>query len=309
MSEVVIKVEELKKTFYVGFFRTKIEAVKEVSFEVNRGEIFGFLGPNGAGKTTTIKVLMGLIRPTAGRAFILGKQVPAKEIRNALGFLPENPCFYEHLKARELLYFYAHLHDIPRTKRKKRMEEILAQVGLSDFANLPIRKFSRGMVQRLGIAQALLHDPELIVLDEPLAGLDPIGRKEIRDIILELKSRGKTIFFSSHILSDVEMLCDRVAIINKGRLIKVSSLDKLLKKETRYIDIEIQGEIKKEDLEKFRHLSKKLSFQKGKLGLMIEGEEKIPLVINQALSRGYKIGTIIPCRETLEDLFIREAFS
>ncbi len=228
MAEPVIAVEELRKTFAFGFFRRKVQAVRGISFSVERGEIFGFLGPNGAGKTTTIKMLMGLIFPTGGKLNLLGRPVPDVGAKRRLGFLPESPYFYDYLSGRELLDLAGRLFDLQSVERRRRAEALLARVGLADAAALPLRKYSKGMLQRLGLAQALVNDPELVVLDEPMSGLDPIGRKEIRDLIAQLRSDGKTVFFSTHILSDVEMLCDRCAILVRGQLRDVGPLDRLL---------------------------------------------------------------------------------
>ena len=216
--EAVVDVREVVKDFRVGLGIRKKRVLHGISFSVPKGEIFGFVGPNGAGKTTTLKLLMGLIRPSSGEARILGHDVEETEYRQHVGFLPENPYFYEFLTAREILHFYARLSGVPGADRSKRVEELLVRVGLEDEADARLRTYSKGMLQRVGIAQALVHDPSVIFLDEPMSGLDPIGRKEIRDLILELHADGKTVFMNTHILSDVEMLCDRVAIIVKGRI-------------------------------------------------------------------------------------------
>ena len=212
-DDVVLRVEDLAKTFRIGFLRKRVEAVRGISFTVRRGEIFGFLGPNGAGKTTTLKMLMGLIFPTRGQAHVLGLPVPNRGAKRRLGYLPETPYFYEYLTPEEFLDFAGALSDVPGAERRRRANGLIARVGLEHARGRPLRKFSKGMLQRIGIAQALMGDPELVILDEPMTGLDPIGRKEMRDLILELRSEGKTVFFSTHILPDVEMTCDRVAIV------------------------------------------------------------------------------------------------
>jgi len=224
----VIEVEGLSKTFRPPFRTRKVEAVKSVSFTVERGEVYGFLGPNGAGKTTTIKVLTGLIRPTAGRVSVLGGDPSDIGVRQRLGFLPEQPYFYDYLKPSELLDTFGRLFGMERQARRRRIDELLETVGLSHVRQRRLRKFSKGMLQRVGIAQALLNDPDLIILDEPMSGLDPIGRKEVSDLVASLKSAGKTIFFSSHILADIERLCDRVMIIDKGAMKSSGKLDDLL---------------------------------------------------------------------------------
>ena len=214
-----IEILGLEKIYLVGFWRKRPEyGLHPLHLTVEDGEIFGFLGPNGAGKTTTLKLLMGLVFPTSGSARILGRDWTDPEVKAQIGFLPEQPYFYDHLTAHELLNYYAQLSGVPGKERSRRVEFTLQQVGLRDIKGVQLRKFSKGMLQRVGIAQAILHDPKLVFLDEPMSGLDPIGRREVRDLIVQLKSEGKTVFFSTHILSDAEALCDRVAIINQGML-------------------------------------------------------------------------------------------
>jgi len=214
--ENVIEVDGLSKTFRPPFRARKVEAVKSVSLTVRRGEVYGFLGPNGAGKTTTIKVLTGLIRPTSGKVVVLGGAPGDINVKQHIGFLPEQPYFYDYLKPGELLDVFGRLFGMGRQVRRRRIDELLELVGLTDARNRRLRKFSKGMLQRVGIAQALLNDPDLVILDEPMSGLDPLGRKEVSDLVASLKSEGKTVFFSSHILTDIERLCDRVMIIDRG---------------------------------------------------------------------------------------------
>src|SRR5581483_5262176 len=224
-----ILVEDLTKSFNPNWpWRTPITALAGLSFSVSRGEIYGFLGPNGAGKTTTLKILMGLMRATSGKAEILGKPAGDVETRRRIGFLPEAPYFYDYLTAEEFLSFYGHLAGIDRGALACRVTELLDLVGLSEARTRQLRKFSKGMLQRIGLAQALIHDPELIILDEPMSGLDPIGRKQIRDLILSLRDQGKTVFFSTHIVPDVEMICDRVGIVVKGKLLASGRVDELV---------------------------------------------------------------------------------
>ncbi len=217
MTDVVV-VDGLVKEFRVGLAARRHRALDGISFRVRTGEIFGFVGPNGAGKTTTLKVLMGLIRATRGRATILGHDVGESAYRREIGFLPENPYFYEFLTGREILRFYARLSGVPAAKIESRVALLLDWVGLAHAADERLRTYSKGMLQRTGIAQALVHDPRVVFLDEPMSGLDPIGRKEIRDLVLRLREEGKTVFMNTHILSDVELVCDRVAIIVRGRI-------------------------------------------------------------------------------------------
>lgn len=214
-----IEIQGLSKTFPVGFWKKQMRpALISLNLNVLAGETFGFLGPNGAGKTTTLKLLMGIIFPTSGSAKILGRDFHDPEVKRRIGFLPEQPYFYDYLSAPELLDYYSRLSGVPAAKRKHRIGELLGRVGLSDVGNKQLRKFSKGMLQRVGIAQAIIHDPEVVFLDEPMSGLDPVGRHEVRELIQSLKDEGKTIFFSTHILSDAEALCDRVAVIHKGEL-------------------------------------------------------------------------------------------
>jgi ABC-2 type transport system ATP-binding protein len=219
MAMAAIEILDLEKSYLVGFWRKRPKlALRPLRLTINEGEVFGFLGPNGAGKTTTLKLLMGLVFPTAGSARILGFDMDDPRVKSQVGFLPEQPYFYDHLTARELLNYYAQLSGVPSKDRSARVEQMLARVGLSESATLQLRKFSKGMLQRVGLAQAILHDPKLVFLDEPMSGLDPMGRREVRDLIQQLRSEGKTVFFSTHILSDAEALCDRVAVIHQGEL-------------------------------------------------------------------------------------------
>lgn len=214
-----IEIIGLEKIYKVGFWRKQTRrALHPLHLRVENGEIFGFLGPNGAGKTTTLKMLMGLVFPTAGTARILDRDWTEPEVKAQIGFLPEQPYFYDYLTAHELLDYYGQLSGVQAKDRKRRIDEVLARVGLTDVKGVQLRKFSKGMLQRAGIAQAILHDPKLVFFDEPMSGLDPLGRREVRDLMEQLKHEGKTVFFSTHILSDAEALCDRVAIIHKGQL-------------------------------------------------------------------------------------------
>jgi ABC-2 type transport system ATP-binding protein len=223
-----IEILGLEKTYMIGFWRKRPKrALRPLHLTVEQGEIFGFLGPNGAGKTTTLKMLMGLVFPTSGSARILGHDWSDPAIKAQIGFLPEQPYFYDHLTAHELLNYYGQLSGMPSHGRQSRIESTLKRVGLHDIKRLQLRKFSKGMLQRVGIAQAILHDPKLVFLDEPMSGLDPLGRREVRDLIEQLKQEGKTVFFSTHILSDAEALCDRVAILHQGELRGVGAVETL----------------------------------------------------------------------------------
>src|SRR5579872_4576847 len=219
MTSAAIEIDGLTKDYALGFWRKRMHrSLDNLSLRVEDGEIFGFLGPNGAGKTTTLKLLMGLIFPTAGTARIRGKSIDDVSMHREIGYLPEQPYFYDYLTARELLDYYARFFDFAAPDRRERVSRFLELVGLTAAADVQLRKFSKGMLQRVGLAQAILHDPQVVFLDEPMSGLDPVGRREVRDIMLRLKQQGRTVFFSTHILSDAEMLCDRVAVLAGGKL-------------------------------------------------------------------------------------------
>jgi ABC-2 type transport system ATP-binding protein len=223
-----IEILDLEKTYMVGFWRKRPkQALRPLRLTIQEGEVFGFLGPNGAGKTTTLKLLMGLVSPTKGTARILGMPLDDPRMRAQIGFLPEQPYFYDYLTGRELLTYYAQLSDVPAKERPARVAAMLSRMGLEDSAGVQLRKYSKGMLQRVGLAQAILHDPKVVFLDEPMSGLDPMGRRDVRELIQHLRSEGKTVFFSTHILSDAEALCDRVAIIQQGELRGVGAVAEL----------------------------------------------------------------------------------
>src|SRR5437899_4123610 len=235
MPDPAIEIENLTKEYPFGFLHLKKRTSLEgVGRQVEMGDVFGFIGPNGAGKSTTIKLLMGLIVPTAGSARILGKPISDVEMHQDIGYLPEQPYFYDYLTAAEVLDYFARFHEMSSATRKERVERMLKKVGLETARRIQLRKYSKGMLQRVGLAQAILHDPKLVILDEPMSGLDPVGRREVRDIILELKRDGKTVMFSTHILSDAEMLCDRVGVLVGGELRGVGAPGTL-------VDIKSQG--------------------------------------------------------------------
>jgi len=331
---VVVRVEGLVKTFSTGFIRTRprlpgqppsalerfagryswghklhkmVEAVRGVSFEVRAGEIFGFLGPNGAGKTTTIKCLLGLIFPTLGEVSLFGQPAALPAARTRVGFLPENPYLYQYLTPREVLDLTGRLAGVPSATRATQSVELLRRVGLGSVLDRPLRSFSKGMLQRAGLAQALVGDPELLILDEPMTGLDPIGRKEVRDLILEEKARGRTVMFSSHILSDVEMLCDRVAIVNRGEMAAYGALSELLRQEVRAVEVDLVGV--EADLQAALEALPGASLRS--LGqhtqVSVTGEDLAQQVVQMAMARGAMVRAMTPRRETLEDLFVRKA--
>jgi ABC-2 type transport system ATP-binding protein len=308
-APVVLRADGLAKTFRLGFFRKRIEAVKSVSFEVRRGEIFGFLGPNGAGKTTTLKMLMGLIFPSAGRAEVLGLPVPTRSAKRRLGYLPESPYFYDYLTPEEFLDFIGALCDLPAAERRARADRLIRRVGLDHARGRPLRKFSKGMLQRIGIAQALMADPELVILDEPMTGLDPLGRKEVRDLILELRDEGKTIFFSTHILPDVEMTCDRVAIVIGGSLRSVGPLGALLS--ARLLSTEVVLRPPAGGLSRLALPAGARQAVSSDHGVSLELPDgtDVDAFLRAALAVGASVVSVSPRRESLEDLFVREAQS
>lgn len=304
MERAVIKTESLSKTYTTGFLKRKIRAVDNLNLKVKQGEIFGFLGPNAAGKTTTIKILMGLLYPTVGNAYIFGKRIGDHKSKEDIGYLPENPSFYHHLTGFELLNFYGTVFGLPKQIKKERIGHLMETVGLSDASNLRLGKYSKGMLQRIGIAQALVNDPQLLVLDEPLTGLDPLGRKSLRDLILRLKEDGKTIFFSSHILADVEMICDRVGILINGKLLSVGRLEKILKEEVE--SIEITAKIPQRIMDEVIKVAS-MVVRSGDKTMVIVNREKDSDTVQNIIGRANgKVISIIPRTKTLEDHFIGE---
>jgi len=301
-----IEVERLEKTFRQGFFMRRVRAVQGITFHVEQGEIFGFLGPNGAGKTTTIKMLTGLIRPTAGKAAVFGHQVPSPEAMRKVGFLPENPYVYPYLTPREFVSMSARLSGLRGAERRRRVEACLERTGIAYAADRPVRRLSKGMLQRTGLAAALVADPELLVLDEPMSGLDPVGRKEVRDLMLEEKKNGKTVFFSTHILSDVETMCDRVVILRKGEVVVSGRVRELLRSDVRRVEVTL-GDVP-ESLPAKLTADGIVNHRVGEhLHVEIEGEANLPKVLGAALEAGARVVEVIPRRETLENLFMRRA--
>ena len=305
MANIIIKTENLTKVFKAGFRGKNVAALKGLNLEVNEGEIFGFLGPNGAGKTTTIKILMGLIYPTAGKAWILNKEAADVEVKNCIGFLPEQPYFYDYLTSREFLLFYGQLFGLAGDELRARINNLLSLVGLEDASDLQLRKFSKGMLQRIGIAQALINQPDLIVLDEPMSGLDPIGRKEIRDIILRLKEDGKTVFFSTHIIPDVEMICDRVGILMKGELINVGRSDEIMDARVKYVDI-IARNVSRETLAHIEAMGFSVYETGEHVSLKVKDEYNVDAILQVIRDGKGRVVSVIPQRETLEEYFMKK---
>jgi ABC-2 type transport system ATP-binding protein len=293
----------LEKTYTVGFSRKRPRcALRPLNLAVEEGEVFGYLGPNGAGKTTTLKLLMGLVYPTAGSAKILGLPVNDPRVKAQIGFLPEQPYFYDYLTAREMLEYYAQLSGVEASSRRRRVEAVLNRVGLSDVGGVQLRKFSKGMLQRVGIAQAILHDPRIVFLDEPMSGLDPIGRREVRDLMEGLKQEGKTIFFSTHILSDAEALCDRVAILHKGELRSIGVIADLTSSVHGKVEVMWQGSVVPPGI---RSLGAECH-QTGEMARAIVGEDQLDAAIDALRRANLKLVSVTPVRATLEDYFVEK---
>lgn len=301
----VIEINNLTKDYEVGFWRKrKVRALDGLSLTVEPGQIFGFLGANGAGKTTTLKLLMRLIYPTAGNAKILGRDIGDTAMHARIGYLPENPYFYDYLTAREFLDYCGELFGLDQSTRKQRTEELLTRVNLDSKSwKRQLRKFSKGMLQRVGLAQALVNDPEIVFLDEPMSGLDPVGRREVRDLIAALRTQGKTVFMCSHILSDIEVLCDSVAILKGGRLAHAGSLEELRAREASLIEIIATGT----DAETLKeHLVGRTDVTTNASGVRIQvkDEKEVDAVIAALRKSDGKLVSVQPVKQSLEDLFM-----
>jgi ABC-2 type transport system ATP-binding protein len=301
-----IHIEELTKDYAVGFWRRRpYRALDRLTLTIPQSEVFGFLGPNGAGKTTTLKLLMQLIFPTAGRAEILGRPVGDVGVRRRIGYLPENPSFYDYLTAEELLTYFAQLLDVPAADRRRRVSTLLDRVGIGRERRFQLRKFSKGMIQRVGIAQALINEPEVIFLDEPMSGLDPVGRRDVRALILELRDQGRTVFFSSHILADAEALCSRVAIVAGGRLAASGRLDELSHFNARGWEVVVTN-LPPSALERMRPIASRMTeLGPGRYTVELPLSEAPERVIPDLASAGATVVSMQPVRETLEDFFIQ----
>lgn len=275
-------------------------AVDNLDLRVEKGEIFGFIGPNGAGKTTTIKMLLGLLFPTSGTVEALGKPAGDIEAKNRISYLPESPYFYEHMTGAEVLDFYCRLFRLDGTTRRQKVGELLELVGLAGDSGRSLRQYSKGMLQRIGIAQALINDPDLLIFDEPTSGLDPIAHKDIRDLIISLRDRGKTVFLSSHQLSDVESVCNRVAIINRGKLVKLGTMDELLHIGRTVITLAKPAD----DLaEKVKPLAERVSIDGDQMRMYVEGDDNLHAVLDAARGKATLV-SVMPQKQTLEDLFV-----
>ena len=300
MPAAAIETENLSKEYPYGFLNLKKRmSLENLNLRVESGEVFGFLGPNGAGKSTTIKLLMRLIFPTSGRARILGKSIEDVSTHQVVGYLPEQPYFYDYLTAAELLDYFARFHRLTASDRRERIERMLKKVGLETAKRIQLRKYSKGMLQRVGMAQAILHEPEVVVLDEPMSGLDPLGRREVRDIILELKRERRTVLFSTHILSDAEMLCDRVGVIVGGKLRGVGTPGEIVGMRTQGMEIlfEVEGAAKK-----FALMDR--ATRTGERYRVEVSEGELYGALNELNSVGARILSVAQIKPTLEDFFM-----
>ena len=301
-----VEITNLTKDYEVGFWRKrKVRALDDVSLSINEGQIFGFLGANGAGKTTTLKLLMRLIFPTSGTARILGHDIGDVRMHARIGYLPENPYFYDYLTARELLEYCAELFGFPAAARRKRAVDLMARVNLDERRwDTQLRKFSKGMLQRVGLAQSLVNDPEIVFLDEPMSGLDPVGRREVRDLIASLREEGKTVFMCSHILSDIEVLCDRVAILKRGRLAQEGYLDELRQRPDgpNHMEVLATGA----DVATLQQHLPTGHITPTPRGLRIEisAENEIEEVLAALRKAGGKVVSVQPIKQSLEELFL-----
>lgn len=280
--------------------------LRDLSLCVGQGEVFGFLGPNGAGKTTTLKILLGLIRQTSGRVEVFGAPAGALEAHGRIGFLPESPYFYDYLTAQEFLRFYGRLARMHGAKLTQRITSLLEILGLTEARNRQLRKFSKGMLQRLGLAQALIHDPELLILDEPMSGLDPLGRKEVRDLILQLREQGKTVFFSTHIIPDVETICDRVAVIVKGNVVASGRVDDLVGHvRTRSVEVVCEG-LERKKLDSIQRLVSRVVNRGSRCLMVLPEPERLDEALMAIRSGGGKLISVTPQKSSLEELFVEQ---
>jgi ABC-2 type transport system ATP-binding protein len=298
----VLVINQLSKVFKTGFIPKRIVALDGVSLEVERGEIFGLLGPNGAGKTTTIKCILSLIRPDFGKIELLGDPIPSSKAMARIGFMSENPYVYDFLSGREYLIFSAKLFGMDATSSRQKADELLAFFHMEHAADLALRKYSKGMLQRIGLAQALINDPDFLILDEPMSGLDPVGRKEVRDLMLSLKTKGRTLLFSSHILSDAEMICDRVAILVRGKVQTTGNVQALLKKIVAY-------EVTVRDLSDYSFDGiphEIIARSDSQLLLRVPSIAEIDSIISLSKKYQFQIESIVPLRKTLEEVYLKE---
>ena len=304
---LALETENLTKDYAVGFWRPRpYRALDSLSLQVERNEVYGFLGPNGAGKTTTLKLLTELIFPTSGRISVLGKPPGHPDVRRRVGYLPEAPYFYDYLSAEELMTYFAGLFGLRGAERTARVSNLLDRVGIAGERRLPLRKFSKGMLQRVGLAQALVNEPELVFLDEPMSGLDPLGRRDVRALILELRDRGCTVFFSSHILSDAEALCSRVAIVVGGQLVTSGRLSEILAFEVSGWEL-VMTDLQPAALESLGSAARKVTrISDGRYTIEVGAEAEPERLVGELRSRGGRFVSLNPVRTTLEDYFVQQ---
>lgn len=299
----VLLFDSVYKSFTPGFIPRRREVLHGLSFAVEAGEIFGFLGQNGAGKTTTIKLVVGLLFPDRGRVLLQGHPTSDPRSRGSLGFLPENPYFYDYLTGSEFLDFYGRLYGLDGATRRRRAAELISRLGLEPAAGLALRRYSKGMIQRLALAQALIAEPRLLVLDEPMSGLDPMGRRLFRDIILEQRARGTTVFFSSHILQDVELLADRVAIVDRGNLRSVTRLDELLRSSVTGYDISLSGADAFDPAIRCPG-ARILGRSAGAMLVRVASDDDVDALVEAARASGARLQSLAPARRSLEEMFL-----
>ena len=297
----VLTLEGVAKSYRTHLSVRKYWILKDLTFEVREGEIFGFIGTNGAGKTTTIKLVLGLLFPDAGRIRLCGEDPARPAARRRIGFLPENPYFHDYLTGWEFLDFHARLHGFRQPERRRRVGELLERVGLANRADRALRLYSKGMLQRIGLAQALLHDPDVVILDEPMSGLDPIGRRDVRDLILDLKKRGRTVFFSTHILSDTETICDRVGMLVRGRLAAIGTVEELVRGEVESWDVTLAWPFAQDP-----PVGQVLSRRDDRVLLRVASQADLHRLVGSLLHGGARLVAVSPARRSLEDLLVKE---
>ncbi len=302
MDTPILEFDKVSKSYRTHLSVRRGWILRDLSFSLKRGEIFGYIGPNGAGKTTSIRLTLGILFPDAGSIRLFGEPAGRVRLKEKIGFLPENPYFYDYLTAEEFLDFFGRLLGMSGADRRRRIPELLDLVGLGNRADRQLRKFSKGMVQRIGLAQALLNEPELVILDEPMSGLDPMGRRQVRDIILDLKKQGKTVFFSSHILQDAEMICDRVGILDRGRLLSIGPLAEFLSQRVEFWEAWVSDcQVNLEDFQ-----AELVSAKNGDRLVRLHDERRLEEFLREVQKRGGRLHSLQPQKATLEEVFVKE---